>query len=163
MKSVYCMIDWLIDWLIFNIHPRAPGSFGRVDNLRKYARKRRKRVVDHLAGQDAYTFHNAGGITHSKDICDLYQIDQIDWSNMSRKNDKCWYLLNCSDEFTKRAWSVPLKTKTGREVSDAFEGNILYDRLCVMLQSDKGTEFVNSTFQSTLRRRRVEFYTKTKT
>ena len=78
---------------------------------------------------------------------------------MSRKNDKYRYLLNCSNVFTKRAWSVLLKTKMGREVSDAFEGNILDDRPCVMLQSDKGTEFVNSTFQSMLRRRHFEFYT----
>jgi len=145
--------------------PRAPGSFGGVDNLRRYSRKRRKQVVDYFTGQDAYTLHKptqrrfARRRTYSKGIGDLYQIDLVDLSNLSRHNNKYRYLLNCIDVFTKRAWSVPLKTKTGHEVSDPFEREILDDRPCIMLQSDKGTEFVNSTFQSMLRCRRVEFYT----
>ena len=43
-------------------------------------------------------------------------------------------------------------------MTDAFE-LILDDRPCNMVQSDKGTEFVNSTFQSMLRRRGIKFYT----
>jgi len=46
----------------------------------------------------------------------------------------------------------------GREISNAFEG-ILDERPCNMVQSDKGTEFVNSTFQSMLSRRGIKFYT----
>ena len=45
-----------------------------------------------------------------------------------------------------------MKIKSGREVTEAFE-LILDDRPCNMVQSDKGTEFVNSTFQSMLIRR----------
>jgi len=51
-----------------------------------------------------------------------------------------------------------VRTKTGREVRDAFE-RILSEQLCNMVHSDKGTEFLNSTFQSTLRRYRIKFYT----
>ena len=142
----------------------APGSLGGVDRLRRYTRKRRKEVVDYLSGQDAYTLHKptrrrfARRRTYSKGIADLYQIDLSDLSNLSTYNDGYRYLLNCIDVFTKRAWSVPVKTKTGREVSNAFE-RILDDRPCNMVQSDKGTEFVNSTFQSMLRRRGIKFYT----
>ena len=53
---------------------------------------------------------------------------------------------------------MPLKAKTDREVSNAFE-SILDDRPCNMVQSHKGTEFINSTFQSMLRRRGIMFYT----
>jgi len=63
--------------------------------------------------------------------------------------------------FTERACkSLPVKTKTGREVSDVFERipPVLNDRACNMLP-DKGSEFVNSTFQSMLRRPEVKFYT----
>jgi len=144
--------------------PRAPGSFGGVDTLRRYARKRRQDVVEYLAGQDAYTLHKptrrrfARRRTYSKGIGDLYQIDLADLSNLSTYNDGYRYLLNCIDVFTKRAWSVPLKTKTGREVTSAFE-RIVNERPCNMVQSDKGTEFVNSTFQSMLQRRGIKFYT----
>ena len=55
-------------------------------------------------------------------------------------------------------WSEPLKIETGREVSEAFERHILSERPCNMLQSDKGTEFLNSNFQSTLRRHVIKFY-----
>ena len=60
--------------------PRAPGSLGGVDRLRRYTRKGRKEVVDYLSGQDAYTLHKptrrrfARRRTYSKGIADLYQI-----------------------------------------------------------------------------------------
>ena len=60
--------------------------------------------------------------------------------------------------FSKRAWAVPVRRKTGQNVAEAFE-KILADGNCNMLQSDKGTEFINSTFQSMLRRRGIKFYT----
>jgi len=60
--------------------------------------------------------------------------------------------------FSKRAWAVPVRRKTGQNVAEAFE-KILADGNCNMVQSDKGTEFLNSTFQSMLRRRDIKFYT----
>ena len=66
--------------------------------------------------------------------------------------------MNCIDVFTKRACTIPLRTKTGREVSDAFE-RILSEQRFSMVQSDKCTEFLNSTFQCTLRRHAIKFYT----
>jgi len=56
-------------------------------------------------------------------------------------------MLNCIDVFTKCAWSMPLRTKTGREVSDAFE-RIVSEQRCNIMQSDKGTKFLNPIFQS---------------
>ena len=43
-------------------------------------------------------------------------------------------------------------------MAEAFE-KILADGNCNMLQSNKGTDFLNSTFQSMLRRRGIKFYT----
>lgn len=146
-------------------NPRTPGSFGGVEVLRRYARKPRRAVVEYLASQDAYTLHKPTRIhfprrrTYSNGIADLYQIDLADMSQLSTYNDGYRYLLNCIDVFTKRAWSVPLKSKTGREVSEAFERHILSERPCNMVQSDKGTEFLNSNFQSMLRRHGIKFYT----
>jgi len=67
-------------------------------------------------------------------------------------------LLTCIDVFSKRAWAVPVRRKTGQNVAETFE-KILADGNCNMVQSDKGTEFLNSTFQSMLRRRGIKFYT----
>jgi len=54
---------------------------------------------------------------------------------------------------------MPLKTKTSREVSNAFERHVLSERRCNMVQSDKETEFLNSTFLSMLRRHGIKSYT----
>jgi len=140
------------------LNPREPGSFGGVEALRQYARKSRKAVVD------AYTMHKPIRTrfprrrTFAKGIADLFQIDLADVSNLSPHHDGYRYLLNCIDVFTKRAWSIPLRTKTGREVSNAFE-RILSEQRCNIVQSDKGTEFLNSAFQSMLRRHGIKFYT----
>jgi len=68
------------------------------------------------------------------------------------------YLLTCIDVFSKRAWAVPIRTKSARIVADAFE-KILADGKCNMLQSDEGMEFLNSTFQNMLKRHDIKFYT----
>jgi len=117
-----------------------------------------------LAGRDAYTMHKPRRIrflrrrTFSKGIADLYQIDLADVSNLSPFNDGIRYLLTCIDVFSKRAWAIPIKTKSARSVADAFE-KILNEGPCNMVQSDKGTKFLNSTFQSMLRRHGIHFYT----
>ena len=58
--------------------PHAPGSYGGVERLRKYAGKQRKQVVDYLVEQDAYTLYKpirkrfTRRRTYSKGIGDLY-------------------------------------------------------------------------------------------
>jgi len=64
------------------------------------------------------------------------------------------YLLTCIDVFSKRAWAVPIRTKSVRDVTEAFE-KIADERTCNMLQTDKGTEFLNSTFRAMLQRRSI--------
>jgi len=96
--------------------------------------------------------------TYSKGIADLYQIDLVDMSNLSSYYDGMRYILTCIDVFTKRAWAIPVRTKSGRDVSEAFE-KILADRKCNMVQSDKGMKFLNGTFQSMLQRHGIKFYT----
>jgi len=143
---------------------RSPGSFGGVHSLRRYSGRSTRAVTDYLSGQDAYTLHKPRRLrfprrkTYSKGIADLYQIDLADLSSLSPFNDGVRYLLTCIDVFTKRAWAVPIRRKLARDVSEAFE-RIIAERKCNMVQSDKGTEFLNSTFQSMLRRHDIKFYT----
>jgi len=53
---------------------------------------------------------------------------------------------------------VPVRTKSSRDAANAFE-KILIDGTPNMVQSDKGTEFLNTTFQSMLKLRGIKFYT----
>jgi hypothetical protein len=115
-------------------------------------------------GQDAYTVHKPARLhfprrrTYAKGIDDLFQIDLIDLSSLATYNSGYRYLLMCIDVFSKFAWSVPLKTKSGREVADAME-TILGERKCALLQGDKGAEWLNTTFQQMIKRHGIKFYT----
>jgi len=143
---------------------RLPGSFGSVRNLRRYSGRSERAVKEYLAKQDAYTLHKPRRVrfprrkTYSKGIADLYQIDLVDVTNLSSFNDGIRYILTSVDVFSKKAWAVSVRTKTGRDVANAFE-KILSDGKPNMVQSDKGTEFLNSTFQSMLKRHGIKFYT----
>jgi transposase InsO family protein len=147
------------------VDPRRPGSFAGKRTLQRYAGESKRDVDRFLATQNAYTLHRPVRLrfqrrrTYAKGIDDLFQIDLADMSNVSSYNDSHRYLLTCIDVFSKYAWAVPLRTKMGREVALAFQENILTDRKCNMVQSDKGTEFLNSAFQTMLRDNGIRFYT----
>jgi len=122
------------------VDPRASGSFSGVQTLKRYG-VRSERQTKYLTGHDAYTLHKPRKIrfprrkTYSKGIADLYQIDFVDVSSLSPFNDGMRYLLTCIDVFSKRASAVPVRTKSGRDVTKAFE-RVLDERQCNMVQSD---------------------------
>ena len=153
---------------VFNDNLRQPCSLAGCENsLKRYTPSivSRKVIRRFLSGQDAYTKHKptrhrfARRKTYSKGIDDLFQADICDMTNVSSHNDSYRYLLTCIDVFSKFSWAVPLRTKSGREMTEAFESRILSKRRCRMLQTDKGTEFLNATFQSMLVRNNIHFYT----
>ena len=145
-------------------NPSASGSFSGVSNLRRYTGKNVQTVRQFLSRQDAYTLHKPirhrfpRRRTFAKGINDLFQADLVDVSNISSHNDGYRYILTCIDVFSKRAWAIPLKTKSGTEVTSAFE-KILGETKCNMLQTDKGTEWLNAKFQTLLRSHGIKFYT----
>ena len=144
--------------------PKEPGSFGGADKLHRYSNRPSKEVARWLMGQDAYTLHKPirnrfrRRRTYSKGIGDLFQADLVDMSAMARQNDGNRYLLTCIDVFSKRAWAMPLKTKSGENVKAAFEF-IFKDAIPNMLQTDKGTEFLNSTVQALFAQHDIKHYT----
>ena len=48
------------------VNPRAPGSFGGVEALRRYARKSRKAVDDYLAVQEILLTYGREPYNHAK-------------------------------------------------------------------------------------------------
>jgi transposase InsO family protein len=54
-----------------------------------------------------------------------FQIDLIDMSRFARHNKKQHWGLTVIDVFTKYAWVIPLKDKTGRRVARAFDKCVL--------------------------------------
>ena len=56
----------------------------------------------------------------AKQVDDIWTADLVDMSSFSRSNKGYKYLLTVIDVFSKYGWIVPLKTKTGIEVAQAF-------------------------------------------
>ena len=65
------------------------------------------------------------------------------------QNDNCTYLLTVIDVLSKYAWVVPLKDKTGKSVTEAFE--TILKKHPNLLQVNKGTEFFKSQFEKLLK------------
>ena len=67
--------------------------------------------------------------------------DLVDMSNIKTKNMNVTFLLNIVDIYSRYAWSIPLKNKSGKAVYDAFESiGVAPENLWV----DQGTEFYNA-------------------
>jgi hypothetical protein len=83
------------------------------------------------------------------------QIDLIDMSRFSGHNDANKWGLTVLDVFSKRAWAIPLRDKSGARVAEAFEEHVLVGQEWVpsIVQSDNGKEFRNHHFEELEARR----------
>ena len=68
------------------------------------------------------------------------------------------FLLTCIDVFSKFAWVVPLKNKSGETLVNGFHSILDLGRSPEKLQTDKGTEFLNRNFQSFLKEKNIHFF-----
>ena len=86
-----------------------------------------------------------------------WQVDLIDVSRLSRHNQGIKFLLTCDYVFSKKAWVMPLKNKSGISLVAALKS--IQHPLPKTLQTDKGTEFLNHTFQQWFKDHKVHFFT----
>ena len=153
------------------LDPSHPASFGGVDVVYRAIKEQgetdisRKNVQDWLSQQDVYTLHKPARRRYKRSrvivsgINAQFQADLADVQNLSRYNKGYKYLLTCIDVFSKYAWTVPLKTKTGQELVKAFQTILSSGRKPNKLQTDQGKEFVNEHFQKFLRDKNIHFFT----
>lgn len=76
--------------------------------------------------------------------------DLIEVQTIAKENKGNRYILVVVDALSKYAWAVPLKKKTGKEVTEAFRKIVTEGRKPQKLQTDAGKEFYNKTFQEWL-------------
>ena len=148
--------------------PAGPGSFGGRRALSLAARAPQHDVRRWLRGQEAYTLHKPVRYRFPRRATKVggpheqYQMDLLDTSAYRRSNRNVRFLLVVIDVFTKYAWAMPLKNKTGAAVERALTKvlNSPPARLRLeTVQSDKGKEFVNARVQGLLKRKGVRFFT----
>ena len=96
---------------------------------------------------------------HVKGINEIWSADLVDMSAFSKDNHGVKYLLTIIDVFSKYAWMMPLKTKTGKDITKAFDYIIKGSgRKPTMLWVDQGTEFYNKTFKKYLEDKDIHMY-----
>ena len=90
---------------------------------------------------------------------DIWSADLVDMQWSSRENKVFKYLLNVIYVFSKYAWSIPIKDKTGKSITDAFQKIVkMSGRRPKKLWVDQGTEFYNRVFRGWLDENDVEMY-----
>lgn len=91
---------------------------------------------------------------------DLWQADLVDMKQYSRENNGFKYILMVIDTYSKFAWALPVKTKTGREVALAFEQLLQTgtNRQPKNLQTDHGGEFYNRFFKTVMEQYGINHY-----
>ena len=114
--------------------------------------------------QDTYTLHKpirrhfrrnrviVGGIDHQ------WLMDLADMQSMQKFNNGYRYLLVCIDMFSKYAWVVPLKNKTGLSLVEAFKIILASGCKSEKIITDQGREFFNKHFKALLKDEDIELY-----
>ncbi|XP_071052936.1 uncharacterized protein [Onthophagus taurus] len=93
-------------------------------------------------------------------LLDLYQADLVEMIPYASVNKGYKYILTVINAFSKYAWALPLKTKTGKEVTQAMK-DILHSKKNITpsnLQTDNGKEFYNSDFQKLMEQLNINHY-----
>ena len=78
---------------------------------------------------------------------------------MAKENDGVNYLLVVIDVFSKFLWVRPMKNKTAHSLVQTFDSILSEKRKPENLRTDKGTEFINESFQQYLKKQEIQFYT----
>lgn len=82
--------------------------------------------------------------TITSGVDDQWQCDLLELRSFSDVNDGYNYALCAIDCFSKFAWVVPLKAKSGAETCHAFKKIFALGRVPTKIQFDEGKEFYNS-------------------
>ena len=120
-----------------------------------------------LSKEDSYTINKPAKTkfpTRKLIVYYVYEQLQADLVFMDNKqgapakdNDGTKYILTVIDVLSKFARVAPLKDKTGRSITEAFEP-IINQVKPKLLQVDKGTEFYNKAFQDMLEKHGVKMF-----
>ena len=91
-------------------------------------------------------------------IDETWQADLVEMIPYSRENKNFKYLLTIIDVFSKYAWTVPVKQKTGYDVAIAMKSILNKGRVPKNLQTDRGKEFYNDTFKNLMKKYKINHY-----
>lgn len=116
-----------------------------------------------LSGVDSYTLNKPATRNFARrqvivaGIDAQFQADLVDMQRFTKDNDNIKYLLTVIDVFSKYAWAIPLKNKSGALVAEALD-NIFKHRTPQRLQTDDGKEFFNVEVKNILSKYDIQLF-----
>jgi hypothetical protein len=147
--------------------PEHAGSYGGLDKLYRAVRKEgrfvlgKNKIRKWLLQQEDYAVHREERtkIKRRRVVAPFvdYQWD-VDTAHMDyyqKDNDGYGYFLLAVDIMSKYVWTVALKTRTGKEMVNAFRQVFEKGRKPTRIRSDKGTEYVNRDVKRYLKKEGV--------
>ena len=150
--------------------PKHAAAFAGLDKLYRAVRKEgkfvlsRAKIANWLLKQEDYAVHREekGKFKRRRVVAPFvdYQWD-VDTANMDfykKENEGYAYFLLCIDILSKFVWTVPLRTKTGKEMAAAFREVFKRGRQPTRIRSDKGTEFLNKNVRQFLNKEGVKTF-----
>ena len=151
--------------------PGDPGSLGGAERLYRRAKEigipvTRHSVKTFLSKQLAYSIHKPvlhkfeRNHTYVARIDQQWQADLADMQAVAKENDGYHYILTCIDILSRYAWTVPVRSKSMKDMLIAFKQlvKLSHPRLPQRLQTDKGTEFFNTCVGAFLRGRHIQHF-----
>ena len=150
--------------------PSHAGSYGGVEQLYRVVRKEgkfvlgRAKIRDWLNKQEDYAVHREAksNFKRRRVVAPFvdYQWD-VDTANMTfykKDNDGYAYFVLAIDILSKFIWTVPLRTTTGKEMTQALKSMFVSGRKPTHIRSDQGTEYVNKNVKDLLKKEGVTFF-----
>ena len=96
---------------------------------------------------------------YAPEIDSLWEADLAFVQDEAKENDGVNYLYVVIDVLSKYVWVRPMKNKTAHSLLEAFDSILSKGRKPEKLRTEKGTEFLNESFQQYLKKKNIQFYT----
>ena len=152
------------------VSPKHAASFSGLDKLYRMAKNQfpsvtRNEIRKWAENSLSYSLHKPSRRTFKRDkvyapeIDSLWEADLAFVQDVAKENDGVNHLLVVIDVLSKYVWVRPMKNKTARSLLEAFDSILSEGRKPEKLRTDKGTEFVNESFQQYLKKKGIQFYT----
>ena len=147
--------------------PSHPASYEGLDNLYNAVKKEGKFKISHsqikdwLENQDAYSLNKSvrrnfqRGRVIVSGIDDQSDVDLASFACDPDENDWYKYLLVVINIFSHYAWIEPLKDKTAKQITAAFNKILSEGHKPRRLRTDAATDFWSKEFQANLQRKDI--------
>lgn len=151
--------------IYYDISNNAVSLSGNARLLAQAAGVSRAKAETWLKSQPTYTLHRSAKnyyptrhyMVHAVD--EQWQADLCDMQRLARFNNGHRYILTVIDLLSRYGWARPLKTKTGPEVTRAFQDIFTKSkRIPQRIQTDQGKEFENRHMAALMKKYTIELF-----